>query len=54
MYPPTKAHYGPNGASKMELFAKIVYVFKLMLLTIFAKNSVVDIWRALVLMQAID
>ena len=44
LYPPVNAYSGPRQASQMELLARIVVnVFKLMLLTIFSKNSTVDI-----------
>ena len=38
---------GPSQATKIKLFAGIVEVFKLMLLTIFA-NTIMDIGRALI------
>ena len=43
LYPPVETHSGPSQASKMELFARIVSNFKLMLITIFAKSSIVDV-----------
>ena len=38
----SEAHSEPNQTSNMDLFAKIVFGWKA--LTIFAKNSIQDIW----------
>ena len=45
--PPVEAHSGPSQASKTDLFARIVNSFILMLLTIFAKRFIGDVWRVL-------
>lgn len=39
MYESPKAYPGPSQATTINLFARIVYVFKLTLLTIFAKST---------------
>ena len=38
---------GPSQVTKINLFARIGYVFKLTLLTIFIKSIIMDVWRAL-------
>ena len=48
MHQSPKAHLGPSQASKINLFARIVNVFKLTLLTIFVKSTIMDVWRALI------
>ena len=40
----TEARPGP----KINLFARLVNVFKLKLLTIFPKSTVMDVWKALI------
>ena len=40
MYQPTEARPGPNQASKTNLFARIVNIFKL---TIFVKSTIIDV-----------
>ena len=40
-----KAHPGPNEISGMELFARKTNGFKLILSTIIAKRSILDVWR---------
>ena len=42
---PDKAYAGPSQAFKIDLHARIVDYFKLTLLTISAKYSIVDVWR---------
>ena len=44
----TEARPGPSQASKINLFARLVNVFKLKLLTIFPKSTVMDVWKALI------
>ena len=40
---PQGAHSRPSQASKISLFERTVNAFKLTLLTIFAKSSIVDV-----------
>ena len=47
LYPHAEWHFGPTQVSKTELFVRIVNVFNLAPLTIFAKSSIADIWRTL-------
>ena len=39
MYPSAETRPGPSQATKINLFMRIAKVFKLMLLTIFVKNT---------------
>ena len=48
MYQSARAHPGPSQASKINLFARIVDVFKLTLLAIFTKSTIMDASRALI------
>ena len=43
MYQSTEAHPGPNQSFKTNLFARIVDVFQLTLLTIFVKSTIMDV-----------
>ena len=43
MYPSTEARPGPSQASKINLFARIVNVFKVTSLTIFVKSTIMDV-----------
>ena len=43
MYPSAEARPGPSQATKINLFARIVKVLKLMLPTIFVKSSIMDV-----------
>ena len=43
MYQSAEARPGPSQASKINLFARTVEVFKLTLLNIFAKSTIVDV-----------
>ena len=43
MYPSTETRPGPSQATKINLFEIIVKVFKLMLLTIFVKGTIMDV-----------
>ena len=47
MYQSAEARPGLWQASKINLFARIVNIFKLTLLNIFAKSTILDVWRAL-------
>ena len=47
MYQSEQAHSGPSQTFKINLFARIVNVFKLTLLTIFAKSTIMDVLIAL-------
>ena len=40
MYPSAEKRPGPSQASKISLLARLVEVFKLMLLTIFVKSTI--------------
>ena len=42
LYPHPEAHSGPSQASKMDIFVKIVNVFKLKLPIIFAESLVLE------------
>ena len=44
LYPPAAAH-SDSQASKVDLITRMVNCFKLMLLTVLAKSSIVDFWR---------
>ena len=46
MYPSTEARPETSQASKINLFARIVRVFELTLLTIFVRNTIMDVLRA--------
>ena len=48
MYQSAEVRPTPSQASKINLFARIVKVFKLTLLTIFVKSIVTDVWRILI------
>ena len=48
MYQSAMAHPGPSQASKINLFSRIVDVFKLTLLAIFSKSTIMDASRALI------
>ena len=59
MYQYAELRPGHSQASKINLFARIVNVIKLTLLTIYAKSNIMDVWRALIsplacLMHAIN
>ena len=43
MFPSVETRPGPSQAIKINLFARIVKVWKLMLLTIFAKSAILDV-----------
>ena len=45
LYSSAEVHFGSSQAREMELFAKIVNVFLLTLLTIVGKVSMVDVCR---------
>ena len=47
MYQSEQVHSGPSQTFKINLFARIVNVFKLTLLTIFAKSTIMDFLIAL-------
>ena len=47
MYPSAEKRPGPSQASKISLLARLVEVFKLMLLTIFVKSTIMG-GRALI------
>ena len=47
MYQSADAHPGLSQASKINLFGKIINVFKLMLLTTFVESTIMDVLRAL-------
>ena len=49
MYQSVEARLGPSQASKINLFAKIVNGVKLIMLTTFAKSTISDVWRALII-----
>ena len=44
-YPPVDPHFGPSQATKMDLFTRLINGFKLTFSTMFARSSIVDIWR---------
>ena len=46
MYPSAEARPGPGQVSKINLFARIVDVFKLTLLTILVKSTIMNVWKA--------
>ena len=48
MHPSTEASPETSQASNINLFARIVKVFKLRLLTIFVKSTIMDVLRALI------
>ena len=49
MYQTVEARPEPSQAyAKINFFARIVNVFKLMFLTIFAQSSIMDTWRTLI------
>ena len=48
MYQPAEIGTGPNQTSKINLFERTVNAFKLNLLAIFAKSTIMDVWRALI------
>ena len=48
MYQFPETRSGPSEAPKINLFARIVHVFKLTLLTNFVKSTIMDVWRALI------
>ena len=48
MYPSTEKRPRTNQATKSKRFARIANVFKLMLLTILARSTIMDVWRALI------
>ena len=48
MYLSAEALLGPSQVTKVKLFARKVNVFKLTLLTIFAKSNIINVWRALI------
>ena len=43
MYRSAETHSVPSQANKINLFARIVKVVKLMLLTIFVKSTIMDV-----------
>ena len=45
--PSAQARPGPSQTIKSNVFARIVKVFKLMLLTVFVKSTIMDVWTAL-------
>ena len=48
MYQSEEARPWTGQASKINLFARLVNVFKLKLLSIFVKSTIMDVWRALI------
>ena len=48
MYQSAEAYPRPSKIYKINLFARIVNLFKLTLLTIFAKSNTMYVWRALI------
>ena len=50
MYQSTETHSRLSQASKIDLFARIVNAFKLTLLTIFVKSTIMDNLRALIIL----
>ena len=42
LHTPAEAHSGPRQASNLDLFVRVVNVFRLTLLTIFGKGSIID------------
>ena len=43
MYQSAEARPGPSQASKINLFARIINIFKLTLTTIFTKSTIMDV-----------
>ena len=43
MYPSAETRLGPTQVTKIKLFARIDKVFKLVLLTIFVKSTIMDV-----------
>ena len=48
MYRSAEARPGPSQESKISVFTRIVNVFKLMFLIIFAKSTIMDVSRVLI------
>ena len=48
MYQSPEAHPGPSQAFKVNLYARIVDIIKLMLITIFANSTIMYVLRALI------
>ena len=49
MYPSAKTRPEPSQATKINAFVRIVKVFKLMLLTIFGRSTIMYVWTALII-----
>lgn len=43
--PPAETHYGPNHLLNMDLFTRIVILFRLTFLINFAESPIVDLCR---------
>ena len=48
MYPSAETRPGPNQGTEISLFARMVSIFKLVLLTIFLQSTIMDFGRALI------
>ena len=49
MYPFAEVRPQPSQETKINLFVRIIDIFKITLLTISVKSTIMDAWRALIL-----